>query len=54
MSRTYHADVYVKAIESEAAANALCDLPVRGVQGQYYADSVFYDEVLDQLEAPQN
>lgn len=54
LSRTYHADVYVKAIESDAAANALHDLPVRGVQGQHYADSIFYDEVLEQLESPQD
>jgi len=50
LSRAYGADVYFKAVESEEMANALAALDLRGVQGRYYAGSVFYDEVLDLIE----
>ena len=53
LSRAYGADVYFKAVESEEMANALAAPDLRGVQGRYYAGSVFYDEVLDLIENAQ-
>lgn len=51
LARAHHAEVYVKAIESEAMADALRVLPIRGVQGSCFSDAVYFDDVLDLIEA---
>ena len=51
LARAHHAEVYVKAIESEAMADALRGLPVRGVQCRCFSDAVYFDDVLDLIEA---
>ena len=51
LGRAYGADVYVKAVESEAMADALCGLPIRGVQGCHFAGSLYFDDILDLMEA---
>ena len=51
LARAHHAEVYVKAIESEAMADALRGLPVRGVQGRCFSDCLYFDDVLDLIEA---
>ena len=54
LGRAYGADVYGKAVESEEMDAALRALPLRGVQGRYYSDSLYYDEILEMLEAQSN
>ena len=47
----YGAEVYVKAVETPEMLEILGELPVRGVQGRYCSESVYFDEILELIQA---
>ena len=46
LARTYRAEVFFKAVESEETANALAKLTVHGAQGWFFSEAVYFDEIL--------
>ncbi len=46
LARTYDADIFFKAVESEETASALADLTVSGAQGWFFSEAVYFDEIL--------
>ena len=49
LARAYGKKVYFKAVASQEMADALRPLPVHGVQGWYYSEPLFFDEVAELL-----
>ena len=46
VARTYHSDIFFKAVESQETADALTDLTVQGAQGWFFSEAIYFDEVL--------
>ena len=47
LARAYGKKVYFKAVASREMAEALRPLPVHGVQGWYYSEPLFFDEIVE-------
>ena len=46
VARTYHSDIFFKAVESQETADALVGLTVQGAQGWFFSEAIYFDEVL--------